>query len=55
MTCPEDGPWFDKDNKEISKAKTYEQEYDNTKKGPYRCDYGDPKTKYYFYVQGKGE
>lgn len=59
MTCPDSGIWY-KANTNISEGKTYNVKYENDKKGTYYCEYkreeyDDGKTKYYFYVQGKGE
>ncbi|XP_044057314.1 T-cell surface glycoprotein CD3 epsilon chain-like isoform X2 [Siniperca chuatsi] len=60
MTCPDSGTWFDKDNNELPyfspmPRKSVTFKYDNSKKGPYHCKYGDDASqkKYYFYVQGK--
>lgn len=53
MTCPKNGAWYDKDNKLFGDGISQELKYENDKKGPYHCEYDG--TKYYFYVQGKGE
>nr|ADV78596.1 T cell surface glycoprotein CD3 epsilon [Siniperca chuatsi] len=58
MTCPDNGTWFDKDNKiDDTQKEKLTFKYDNSKKGPYRCEYtynvDSFKQKYYFYVQGK--
>lgn len=55
MSCPENGTWFKKGVKEPNVGKEYKLTYDGTNKGSFYCEYGDDKTKYYFYVKGKGE
>lgn len=52
MTCPEEGKWFEENDKISDDIKReHEVEYKDKKK--YHCEYNNEK--YYFYVQGKGE
>lgn len=53
MFCPENGTWFKKGVKESNVGEEYKLTYDGTNKGLFYCEYGDDKTKYYFYVKGK--
>lgn len=57
LTCPGEGTWYQdsKEMNEVGHASKYEFEYENKKKGLYRCNYNNGLTNYYFYVQGKGE
>lgn len=56
MTCPQAGKWY-KDSKFLyeSDELAYTLPYNNENKGQFYCEYDTttPKTKYYFYVQGK--
>lgn len=55
MKCPQNGTWFEKKN-QLATGETLVLPYDNSKKGPYYCEYvaeNDEKATYYFYVEGK--